>query len=237
MRHPLISLPGFESCAHARRASRQTRSSGAQTNHGAWWVCSDTTLFDLETGLVRFGAREYDPEVGRWISKDPVVFGDGYKSLYAYSSNDPVNNIDVNGLIQLNPNDPTACFNTVRNPFELAKSFVLYILSGFGFQHLPDRGKIDFVSLYPALIRTPRGVELKCHAVLPEYGYLGFYPEIYLLPYTIELSTFYYEVPSYVVRMEHLTAGAVSVGHYVYHCASGRFTPISVAHARSLGAL
>ncbi|MFO0625687.1 MAG: RHS repeat-associated core domain-containing protein [Polyangiales bacterium] len=32
-------------------------------------------LYDRETGLVRFGAREYDARVGRWVSKDPALFG------------------------------------------------------------------------------------------------------------------------------------------------------------------
>jgi RHS repeat-associated protein len=29
-------------------------------------------LYDPDTGLVRFGARDYDPAVGRWIAKDPI---------------------------------------------------------------------------------------------------------------------------------------------------------------------
>ncbi len=29
-------------------------------------------LYDPQTGLVRFGARDYDPEVGRWTAKDPI---------------------------------------------------------------------------------------------------------------------------------------------------------------------
>ncbi len=53
-------------------------------------------LYDSDTGLVRFGARDYDPEVGRWVSKDPILFDGGY-NLYAYSDGDPVNKIDPNG--------------------------------------------------------------------------------------------------------------------------------------------
>ena len=29
-------------------------------------------LYDSDTGLVHFGPRWYDPETGRWISKDPL---------------------------------------------------------------------------------------------------------------------------------------------------------------------
>ena len=48
-------------------------------------------LMDRHTGLLRFGARDYDPEIGRWISKDPIGFAGGDTNLYAYVVNDPVN--------------------------------------------------------------------------------------------------------------------------------------------------
>ncbi|NLT49623.1 MAG: RHS repeat-associated core domain-containing protein [Ignavibacteria bacterium] len=34
-------------------------------------------LYDSETGLTRFGARDYNPEIGRWTAKDPIGFGGG----------------------------------------------------------------------------------------------------------------------------------------------------------------
>jgi len=40
-------------------------------------------LYDPDTGLVHFGARDYDPVVGRWISKDPLLFGGQQTNLYA----------------------------------------------------------------------------------------------------------------------------------------------------------
>jgi hypothetical protein len=43
-------------------------------------------------------AREYDPESGRWTSKDPISFAGGGANLYAYAANDPVNATDVTGL-------------------------------------------------------------------------------------------------------------------------------------------
>jgi RHS repeat-associated protein len=30
-------------------------------------------LLDRETGLTRFGARDYDPRLGRWTAKDPLM--------------------------------------------------------------------------------------------------------------------------------------------------------------------
>jgi uncharacterized protein RhaS with RHS repeats len=46
---------------------------------------------------VRFGARDYDPMIGRWVSKDPILFKGKQTNLYVYVHNDPVNFIDPNG--------------------------------------------------------------------------------------------------------------------------------------------
>jgi RHS repeat-associated protein len=54
-------------------------------------------LRDLDTGLMRFGTRDYDASVGRWTSKDPVRFGGGQLNFYTYAGNEPVNQIDSNG--------------------------------------------------------------------------------------------------------------------------------------------
>ena len=56
-------------------------------------------LYDPETGLVRFGARDYDAVLGRWMARDPIGFGGGEGNLYSYVGGEPVNSIDSNGLI------------------------------------------------------------------------------------------------------------------------------------------
>ncbi|WP_234023199.1 DNRLRE domain-containing protein [Sorangium cellulosum] len=53
-------------------------------------------LYDRNTGLVRFGARDYDPETGRWTAKDPTLLADG-TNVYAYASGDPINYFDPDG--------------------------------------------------------------------------------------------------------------------------------------------
>nr|WP_028672452.1 RHS repeat-associated core domain-containing protein [Saccharospirillum impatiens] len=53
-------------------------------------------IYDRDTGLVRFGARDYDPEIGRWTTKDPIGFAGGLNH-YGYVENDPVNLIDSEG--------------------------------------------------------------------------------------------------------------------------------------------
>jgi len=66
-------------------------------------------LYDPDTGLVHFGARWYDPETGRWISKDPILLAGGL-NLYAFCGNDPVNFFDPWGL----------CERTGREKFQTA---------------------------------------------------------------------------------------------------------------------
>ncbi len=47
---------------------------------------------------MRFGYRDYDPDVGRWTAKDPILFAGGDTDLYGYCLNDPVNFADPEGL-------------------------------------------------------------------------------------------------------------------------------------------
>jgi len=56
-------------------------------------------LYDRDTGLVRFGFRDYDPDVGRWTAKDPIGFAGGDTNLYGYCLNDPLNFFDPHGLL------------------------------------------------------------------------------------------------------------------------------------------
>ena len=55
-------------------------------------------IFDPDTKLTRFGAREYDAQFGRWLPKDPIRFDGGDTNLYRYASLDPVNEKDISGL-------------------------------------------------------------------------------------------------------------------------------------------
>ncbi|NOT59712.1 MAG: hypothetical protein HOP19_05740 [Acidobacteria bacterium] len=52
---------------------------------------------DVETGLMYYRARFYDPVIGRFLSEDPVGLIGGI-NFYSYVSNDPLNSLDPSGL-------------------------------------------------------------------------------------------------------------------------------------------
>ena len=49
------------------------------------------------SGLVYFGARWYDPNLGRFITRDPIGEVGGL-NLHGFVGNDPINNVDPWGL-------------------------------------------------------------------------------------------------------------------------------------------
>ncbi|TAF99312.1 MAG: RHS repeat-associated core domain-containing protein, partial [Betaproteobacteria bacterium] len=55
-------------------------------------------LYDSDTKLTRFGARDYDAQEGRWTTKDPKGLAGGL-NLYQYANGDPVNFYDPTGEV------------------------------------------------------------------------------------------------------------------------------------------
>jgi RHS repeat-associated protein len=55
-------------------------------------------LHDGDTGLVRFGWRDYDPDTGRFTAQDPIGNAGGDPDWYGYCLDDPVNGRDPEGL-------------------------------------------------------------------------------------------------------------------------------------------
>jgi len=51
---------------------------------------------DSETGLVYYNYRYYSPELGRWLSRDPIEELGG-NNLYSFCYNDAISNLDTNG--------------------------------------------------------------------------------------------------------------------------------------------
>jgi RHS repeat-associated protein len=70
-------------------------------------------IHDRDTGLVRFGARDYDPEIGRWVAKDAIGFAGHSLNFYLRAGSDPTNRIDVSGFWS-----PEAHDTMIQNAFE-----------------------------------------------------------------------------------------------------------------------
>ena len=75
-------------------------------------------LADRDTGLVRFGYRDYDPDTGRWTAKDPIGIAGGDTDLYGYVQSNPVNLVDPLGLAwrQMRPLDLSGVKDTTSGP-------------------------------------------------------------------------------------------------------------------------
>jgi RHS repeat-associated protein len=85
-------------------------------------------LYDRDTGLVRLGARDYDPHTGRWTAKDPILFAGGDTNLYGYVQNDPVNWVDPWGLYSSD--------DFLQDASNFSAGFGDTLTSGFGLSYL-----------------------------------------------------------------------------------------------------
>ena len=60
--------------------------------------------YDAETSMYFYRARYYDPQAGRFVTKDPIGFAGGDVNLSTYVQNDPINSVDPNGFAKQNQN-------------------------------------------------------------------------------------------------------------------------------------
>jgi len=78
---------------------------------------------DTETGLVLMGHRYYSPGTGRFLTRDPKGYGGGI-NLYGFTGNNPVNEMDPEGLSK----DPFPEINS--DPGWIRVSTALFIQRG-----------------------------------------------------------------------------------------------------------
>ncbi len=87
------------------------------------YLYNDKEMLDEDAGLnwYDYGFRNYDPQIGRFMQLDPLT--DDYPELtpYQYASNDPVTNIDVDGL---GPGDPISDACSIGRDFTYGSSAV-----------------------------------------------------------------------------------------------------------------
>lgn len=73
------------------------KSSGTHADSNPWRYA--TKYHDPETNLAYFGYRYYDSTSGQWLSREPLGEAESL-NLYAYCHNDPINYVDVLGLVK-----------------------------------------------------------------------------------------------------------------------------------------
>lgn len=100
-------------------------------------------LYDQDTRLIRFGARDYDPEIGRWTSKDPILFAGGTSNLYEYALNDPVNIVDPDGLQAIRVIYMNYPIKTPLGELPLGHAAVIAVNPETGFTHYFEYGRYN----------------------------------------------------------------------------------------------
>ena len=58
----------------------------------------DASIGGTILGLYDFGARQYDPVIGRWMTQDILSKNYAELSPYSYCANNPINLVDLNGM-------------------------------------------------------------------------------------------------------------------------------------------
>ncbi|WP_083214458.1 RHS repeat-associated core domain-containing protein [Burkholderia stabilis] len=84
---------------------------------------------DEETGLHYNRHRYYDPDIGRYVSKDPIQLSGGL-NVYAYVDGNPIAYVDPLGLV--NPAKVTSCSINAMNAGRLYGSGALKLAASVG---------------------------------------------------------------------------------------------------------
>ncbi len=113
----------------------------------------------LVTGEPYYRARYYDPQVGRFISDDPIPFG-GANNFYAYVRNDPGNYIDPLGLMGcVKTALGLVCWNDGKRP--------ITILYPQGPPSSPAFNAAEIAAAFSAFDNCSQGA-LHCKSALPK---------------------------------------------------------------------
>jgi RHS repeat-associated protein len=124
-----------------------------------------TKYTDVETGLVYYGHRYYDPKLGRFLGRDPLGEAGG-NNLYGFVRNNPVNRWDILGMVT--PED-------ARKLLKTWEGFNLFLGNGDTLTHGHSGSSVDEVTGAEDFDLVMTRSELEKIAGLAEGG--NYYPD------------------------------------------------------------
>ena len=165
---------------------------------------------DDDTGLIRFGGRDYDPYVGRWIEPDPILFGGGQSNLYTYVDGDPINGRDPTGR-QGMLGQPNQTLNEDGTPV--------------GPQFVPLTPLLELIGLIADLLEglapiAAPAAPIICNAINEIQEEVDVAPQVVIG-----------EFPDYVLKAQEIGAGYFDVGNWAYQFLTGMDEAWSVNQA------
>lgn len=80
-----------------------------------------------------YGARFYDPSIGRFLQTDPLAESNAFQNPFVYADNNPISNIDLFGM--------DAASQADMEKFELAKSLATTVYSSDDSNWPPEEGE------------------------------------------------------------------------------------------------
>jgi RHS repeat-associated protein len=89
-----------------------------------------TKYLDRESGLYYYGYRHYDPETGRWVSRDSIGERGGL-NLQSFVENDVVNHWDFSGNQKQGRQEDTPSDNDPVPPMPTVESILIDLLCGW----------------------------------------------------------------------------------------------------------
>ena len=98
--------------------------SARSTSAHDWNFLFHAEFIDTDSGLYNYGYRYYHPQLGRWLTRDPIGIKGGVNS-YAVASNNVVDHIDLFGLAGATTHGLEACEPKDCCPVLLRKAYLL----------------------------------------------------------------------------------------------------------------